>query len=181
MHKCTSTLSVTQSCPTLCDPMDCNLPGFSVPGISQARMLEQVVISSSRGSSPPRDLTHISCIGRQILYHYATWEAPCLYYFSWSPVGQSQSQDQACSQRGRSPHKSLYNWWWDSLWALRQRFITCSYLAVDYNKRLRVSTYSSPIAASSHISTWAPWWLPLRCLVTMETQNHLAPRVKNVM
>ena len=40
-----------QSCLTLCDPMDCSPPGFSVHGISQARMLEQVAISFSRGSS----------------------------------------------------------------------------------------------------------------------------------
>ena len=48
---------VAQSCPTLCDPMDCNLPGFSVHGILQARILEWVTISFSRGSSRPRDQT----------------------------------------------------------------------------------------------------------------------------
>ena len=46
---------VAQSCPTLCDPMDCSPPGFSVYGISQARILEWVAISFSRGSSQPRD------------------------------------------------------------------------------------------------------------------------------
>ena len=58
-----------------CDPMDCSPPGSSVHGISQARILKWVVISFSRGSSPPRDGTQvscISCIGRQILYHWAT-------------------------------------------------------------------------------------------------------------
>ena len=45
-----------------CDPMDCSLPGSSVCGILQARVLEWVVISFSRGSSRPRDQTHISCI-----------------------------------------------------------------------------------------------------------------------
>ena len=44
-----------QSCPTLCDPMDCSLPGFSNHGIFQARVLEWVAISFSRGSSQPRD------------------------------------------------------------------------------------------------------------------------------
>ena len=43
--------------------------------ILQARILEWVSISSSRGSSPPRDWTCVSCIGRQILYHWATWES----------------------------------------------------------------------------------------------------------
>ena len=42
---------VTQSCQTLCDPMDCSLPGSSVPGIFQARVLEWVAISFSRASS----------------------------------------------------------------------------------------------------------------------------------
>ena len=50
-------------CPTLCSPMDCSsLPGSSVHGISQARVLEWVVISFSRGSSRPRDWTQVFCI-----------------------------------------------------------------------------------------------------------------------
>ena len=71
--------SVAQTCPTLCDPMDCSPPGSSVHGIFQARMLEWVAISSSRESSQHRDRTLVSCIfciGRQILYHCTTWEAP---------------------------------------------------------------------------------------------------------
>ena len=45
---------VTQLCPILCDPMDCNPPGSSVHGILQARILKWVAISFSRGSSGPR-------------------------------------------------------------------------------------------------------------------------------
>ena len=67
--------SVIKSCLTLCDPMDCSPPGSSVYGISQGRRLEWVVISFSTGSSWPRDWTCVSCIGRQILYHWATREA----------------------------------------------------------------------------------------------------------
>ena len=66
---------VAKSCVTLCNPMDCSLPGSSVHGISETRILEWVSISFSRGSSWPRDWTHISCIGRWILYHWATREA----------------------------------------------------------------------------------------------------------
>ena len=51
---------VAQSCPTLCDPVDCSPPGSSVHGILQARILEWVAISFSRGSSHPRDRTHVS-------------------------------------------------------------------------------------------------------------------------
>ena len=53
---------VAQSCLTLCDPMDCSPPGSSVHGISQARILEWVTISSSRGSSQPRERIQLSCI-----------------------------------------------------------------------------------------------------------------------
>ena len=51
-----------QSCPTLCNPMDCSRPGSSVHGILQARILEWVAISFSRGTSRPRDWTHASCL-----------------------------------------------------------------------------------------------------------------------
>ena len=69
--------SVTQSCLVLCNPMDYNLPGSSVHGISQARILEWVAIPFSRGSSQIRNrtqVTYVSCIGRWILYHWAIWE-----------------------------------------------------------------------------------------------------------
>ena len=58
----------------LYDPMDRSPPGCSVHGILQARIPEQVAMPSSRGSSPPRDRTHVSCIGRRVLYHCATWK-----------------------------------------------------------------------------------------------------------
>ena len=61
-----------QSCLTLCKPMDCSPPGSCVHGTLQARILEWVAISFSRGYSPPRDRTCVSCIGRWIilpLYH----------------------------------------------------------------------------------------------------------------
>ena len=56
-----------QSCLTLCDPMDCTPPGFSVHGILQARILEWLAVPSSRGSSQPRDqscISYVSCFGR---------------------------------------------------------------------------------------------------------------------
>ena len=51
---------VAQLCPTLCNPMDCGSIGFSVHGSPQARILEWVAIAFSRGSSRPRDQTHVS-------------------------------------------------------------------------------------------------------------------------
>ena len=75
MTVCMSVWSVTQSCLTRCNTMDCSPPDSSVRGISRARILEWVAISCSRGSSQPRDRTYVSCIDMWILYHCATWEA----------------------------------------------------------------------------------------------------------
>ena len=60
---------VAQSFPTLCNPVDCSLPGSSVHGIFQARILEWVAISFSRGSSRPRNRTRVSCIAGRHFYH----------------------------------------------------------------------------------------------------------------
>ena len=59
------------SCPTPCDPIDGSEPSSPIPGILQARVLEWVAISSSRGSSRSRvglHISFISCLGRRILY-----------------------------------------------------------------------------------------------------------------
>ena len=55
-------MKVVQSCPTLCKPVDCSLPGSSVHGILQARILEWVATPFFRGSSQPRDQTQVSYI-----------------------------------------------------------------------------------------------------------------------
>ena len=57
-----SVVFIAQSCPTLCNHMDCSPPGSSVHGILQARILEWVAISFSRGSSRPSDQTLVFCI-----------------------------------------------------------------------------------------------------------------------
>ena len=80
-----------QSCLTLCNPVDCSPPGSSVHGISQARILEWVAISSSRGFSRPRTQTHVFCLsctagrfftikpsGKPQL-HFKYWNFQCLY------------------------------------------------------------------------------------------------------
>ena len=63
---------VAQLCPSLCDPTDYSLPGSSIRGIFQARILEWVAISFSRGSSQPRDWTPVSCIAGRLLTLWAT-------------------------------------------------------------------------------------------------------------
>ena len=81
-------------------PYGRRLPGSSIHGVSQARILDWVVISSSRGSSRPRDQTHSSCISMSILYHWAASEA--LYSFS--------SVQFSCSVVSNSlrPHESQH-------------------------------------------------------------------------
>ena len=70
------------SCVRLCDPMDWGPPGSSVHGTLQARILEWLAISSSRGYSRPRDQTrisYVSCTGRQVLYHECHLGSPFVY------------------------------------------------------------------------------------------------------
>ena len=92
---------VAKLCPTLCNPV-VTLQDSSVYGIFQARILERVAISFSRGSSQPRDPTSVSCIlctGRRILYRCTTWEAHesklcllgCVY-----PVGRPVTHSKLC-------------------------------------------------------------------------------------
>ena len=102
---------VTKSCPTLCKPMDYNLPGSSGHGTSQARILEWVAIPFSRGSSWPRDRTRVSCTSRRVLHCGATWAflQTCLVSF-W-----------AQTQTGR---KSLYTYF--SLYGKRDRLLCSS-------------------------------------------------------
>jgi len=67
---------------TLCDRMDYSLPGFSVHGIFQGRILEWVAISFSRGSSWPTDLTQVSHIAGRCFILWPTREAP-IYLLYW--------------------------------------------------------------------------------------------------
>ena len=83
-------LKSLQSCPTLCNPMDCSLPGSFVHGILQARILEWVTMPSSRRSSWPRDQTHVSCISC-IAGRFFTTEPlgkPIIYY-TWVYLSES--------------------------------------------------------------------------------------------
>ena len=76
---------VNQSCPTLCDRMDCSLPGSSVHRILQARILEWVANSFSRGSSWPRDWTQVSGIAGRPFTVWATREAHQIHMAHQSP------------------------------------------------------------------------------------------------
>ena len=77
-----SEVKVTQSRPTLCNPMDCGLPGFSVHGILQARILEWIAIPFSMGSSQLRDQTQLSHTAGVFLTTWATRESRITSYKS---------------------------------------------------------------------------------------------------
>ena len=112
-HWCQKTTSLTivcalnhLSCLTLCDPKNCSSPGSSVHGILQARILEWILIFFSRGSSWPRDWTHIShvsCVGRRVLYHKC--HRVCLAYYYCFIIKESETshwkrgQNRVCCGR----------------------------------------------------------------------------------
>ena len=80
---------VAQSCPTLCDPMDCRPPGSLVHEILQARIMEWVAMPFFRGSSRPPDRTWVSCIAGRFFTIWATREALLLLPLSRSVVSDS--------------------------------------------------------------------------------------------
>ena len=100
-----------QLCPALCDPMDYRSPGSSVHGISQARILEWVAISFSRGSSWSRDqscLFCVSCIGRRTLYRWDTRVANRVLTRHW--ICQHSDLGLPASRTMRNKCR------WDILW-----------------------------------------------------------------
>ena len=110
--------SVAQSCLTLCDPMDCNLPGFSAHGILQSRILKWVAIPFSSESSWLRDQTQVSCIAVGLFTFWATRETLLKLYWWWnraahqpplpSPVGSCQYLAFPMNFLYLQPSSSLY-------------------------------------------------------------------------
>ena len=99
-------------CVTLCDPLDCSLPGSSVHGIFLGKNTGVDCISYSRGSSWPRDESCVSCvfcISRWILYHCSTWEALINQYlihvglFRWLGGKESACQCRRFWRHGSDP------------------------------------------------------------------------------
>ena len=91
---------VTQSCSTLCDPMDCSLSGSSVHGIFQARVLEWIAISFSRGSSRPKNQTWVSQVAGRCFTSWATREAPL-------NNKQNKNTNQIISRQEYQSHSAL--------------------------------------------------------------------------
>ena len=118
MYFCPCCRSVAESCPVLCNCMDCSPPGTSIHGIFQTRILEWVAISYSRRSSWSRDQTHVSCIGRWILYYWATREASATVNFIskirlvlrifWNSVTSDTFWFLEVTRRGHSQENKLW-------------------------------------------------------------------------
>ena len=115
-------LSLFKTCSSqdwgLCDPMDCSLPGSSLHGIFQARILKWVAISFSRGSSWSRDGTRISCIGgrffttqlpgKSILkYEWKSLRHVWLFAAPWNSPGQNTGVDSLFLLQGIFPTQGL--------------------------------------------------------------------------
>ena len=118
---------VAQSCLTLCNPVDCSLPGSSVHGILQARILEWVAISFSRGSSQPRDRTWVSRIGGRCFNLSATREAlnPAMWGIKCMSLSTTQARSvnsqvsysmcDSWEKMSMKDHSSL-SWWQGQCW-----------------------------------------------------------------
>ena len=98
---------VTQSCPSLCNPMDYSLPGSSILGIFQARVLEWVANSFSRGSSQPRDRIWVSHIAVRCFTIWSTREAPVknmVHIYNGTLLSHKKEQDCRDMDRPRDCH-----------------------------------------------------------------------------
>ena len=131
--KVKSESEVAQSCQTLCNPMDCSPSGSSVHGIFQARALEWVAISFSRGSSQPRDQTRVSHIAGRRFTVWATREAHfnfTLYVLPHPPPGgmEVSRQKSLYWTEDRGGHQNFLSstgsWW-------KQCFLKVNFLYTD--------------------------------------------------
>ena len=106
-------LLVFSWCLTLCNPMDYSLPGSFVHGFLQARILEWVAMPFSRGSSPPRNWTWVSCIEGRFFTIWATWEVHItqriVYFYHpaifGKPVKSSTSNSSCGAQSAYATYK----------------------------------------------------------------------------
>ena len=145
-----------------CDPINCSLLGSSVHGISQARILEWVAISSSSVSWQPRDWTQVSsvsCIGRQILHHWVSRlkrpTQPQELHLSASWSAPTEASNQRLLSRPISVCQPLEKYLSATLSATISRLIsTCQRLY-------------------QHLS--AAWLVPVSCLTTAHSADWKAP------
>ena len=149
---------VTQLCPTLCNPMDCSPPGFSVHGILQARIPEWVTIPFSRGSSWGWNLSLLH--SRWILYHLSQHGGPislplfvlCIIitHVPWRMTYITTNDDYA---------EDFILVTYKQLCELINEFILITLLDLPFCKKKKIFTLNSPICCSCLILQWF-----VRCL-----------------
>ena len=96
---------VSQSCLTLCDPVDCSLPGSTVHGVFQARILESVATSFSRESSQPSNRTQVSCIAGRFFILWASGEVWWL---------DTYKESLHVYLMHKKSHLNFSAWWWEA-------------------------------------------------------------------
>ena len=100
-------LLVAQWYPTVCNPMDCSLPGSSIHGILQARILEWVTIPFFRGSSWPRDWIHVSWTASSFFTFWTTRET---LGSQWKWKGSCSVVSNSSGPHGLQPTRLLHPW-----------------------------------------------------------------------
>ena len=128
-------LCCAQWCLALCEPVDCSSLVSSVHGISQARILAWVVISSSRESSPPRDQTHVSCVSCISCVSCTDWEAESL---PLSHLGNNSSKWLS----GLLPFQSVTIWWLTYPWKFFLLSFKCLAIVFTISKCVCAHTYT---------------------------------------
>ena len=158
--------------------MDCSPPGSSVHGISQAKILGWVAISFSRESSQPRDQTYVSLIGRQNLYHWATWGA--LYTFIIMQIKSESSTYLLLSYFSRV-------WFFATLWTIGcQVPLSLGFSRQEYwsglpcvppgdlpDPGIEPTSLMSPELAGRFFTTSAAWKLPIMLQIKSESSTCL--------
>ena len=144
-----------QSCLTLCDPVECSLPGSSVHGILQARVLEWVAMSSARGSSWPRDRTcmsFVSCIGRRVLYHSRRLGSPQTASTAWSSLSMlsSGSMEKGKDRVYHHHTGSVWQLWWMPVGTMSPTICYCCAVAKPYPTLCHPVDCSMPGSATLH-------------------------------
>ena len=132
-------VKVTQSCLTLCNPMDCSLPGSSVHRLLQTRILEWVAVPFSRGSSQARDRTHISHTADRFFTVWVTREALGLSKLKQALVAWKKGKWLKGRQPRCLPHLTQHldcpQFWWAAVslslkWATRRTMYMSRWLKV---------------------------------------------------
>ena len=163
-----------QSCPTLWDPTDCSLPGSSVHGILQARVLECVAMPSSRGSSWPRDQTCVS-------YEYFTTSTRVRIFggdnshfcFPMAFTALSPKTSMNCRPGNSHQHLELKGhadmnefWWILVVWAWR--LLACVVRTLQQADQVRIAWWLS--LHSSHLWLYLSSWVLCVVVVTLGWQ-----------